>query len=631
MSWRLFFRMTLFGAAFATPVSGRCQTPPTYIGIAYGSSSSASGPVTIKVPPGTKNGDLMLAYIATQTANGAWITAPAGWTQVTKTFNSVQGSQLFWRVANNEPSSYTWSGTSYPQGAIRTYRGVNATAPIGGSAGCTSFSGVSCQIPAFGETSVAGESYVLFWDFNLVSEPIYAPAGLSNVHWNLTQRSMVSADKTLTVVGPTTIPAETATVRGAASHWDGIGVTVRPAGASASFVPTLPNHFGLGPYVPGAAFNAWSSGWISNSGVPFDYQYAYFGQTTSSGVNAQVSAFMNNAASAKTIPVFSEYTFGTAEGNCGGTGDASDDITNANVMNCWFGYYKLLLQAIYASGRTTTTVVHVEPDLFSFIEQSNGAGDILPSSIKASVASSGFADAVGYANNVAGLSQFIVAEAAKYAPNVIVAIDHSTWGENYPVGTDTSGGYTAAGKSFAKWFQGLGAPSPALVFFNISDRDCGCAQAGYPACGNSNNGAPVANYCSAQLDTNLLGYVAAFYNQTKVQSMLWQVPGGNSYMPNTKDHYQSFEVQYLLGGAPSGNFSIIQSWMNAGSIGWLVGSGQFQDTSPTNYTNEPGETQCTSMNSSHVANVPSNITFNCDGGLFQWYAKLYYATPLALP
>jgi Protein of unknown function (DUF1565) len=233
MFWSFFFRMTLLGAAFAPPVAGRCQTPPTYIGVAYGSSNSSSEPVTINVPPGTRNDDLMLAYIATQSTTGAWITAPAGWTQVTKTFNSVQGSQLFSRVANNEPSSYTWSGASYPQGAIRTYRGVNATAPIASSAGCTSFSGVSCQIPAFGETSVAGESYVLFWDFNLVSEPIYAPAGLSNYHWNLTERSMISADKALTVAGPTTIPAETATVRGAASHWDGIGVTVRPAVASA--------------------------------------------------------------------------------------------------------------------------------------------------------------------------------------------------------------------------------------------------------------------------------------------------------------------------------------------------------------------------------------------------------------
>ena len=234
MSCRSILRMTLLGAVFAAPVAGRCQTPPTYIGIAHGSSSSASGPVTINVPPGTKNGDLMLAYIATQSPDGAWITAPPGWTQVIKTFNSIQGSQLFWRVASNEPSSYAWSGTSYPQGAIRTYRGVNAAAPIASSSGCTSVGGVSCQIPAFGETSVAGERYVAFWDFNLVAEPIYAPADLGNYHWNLTLRSMISADKALTVAGAATIPAETATVRGAASHWDGIGVTIRPAGVSAA-------------------------------------------------------------------------------------------------------------------------------------------------------------------------------------------------------------------------------------------------------------------------------------------------------------------------------------------------------------------------------------------------------------
>ncbi len=70
------FRMTLLGAVFAAPVAGHCQTPPTYIGIAHGSSSSAFGPVTINVPPGTQNGDLMLAYIATQSPDGAWITAP---------------------------------------------------------------------------------------------------------------------------------------------------------------------------------------------------------------------------------------------------------------------------------------------------------------------------------------------------------------------------------------------------------------------------------------------------------------------------------------------------------------------------------------------------------------------------
>jgi hypothetical protein len=123
---------------------------------------------------------------------------------------------MFWRVANNEPSSYTWSGTSYPQGTIRTYRGVNPTSPINGSAGCTSASGVSCQIPAISETFVPGELYVGFWDFNLPSETIYGPTDLGNNHYNIAVRSEISGDKAL----PAAV-AQKATVRGAASHWTG--------------------------------------------------------------------------------------------------------------------------------------------------------------------------------------------------------------------------------------------------------------------------------------------------------------------------------------------------------------------------------------------------------------------------
>lgn len=234
-------RATALATSVAMPMIGHCATTVTYVGAAYGSSNSWWGPVTISVPAGTQNGDLMLAYIATQSTDGSWVTAPAGWRQVIKTFNSVQGSQLFWRVANNEPTSYTWSNTSYPQGVIRTYRGADATAPVGVSAGCTSSGDLSCQIPALTETSVSGERYVGFWDFNLVSESIAGPSDLGNVTRNLTQRSMFSGDKSLTATGSTTIPAETATVTGTASHWEGIAVTVKPAASnSVATSPTPP-------------------------------------------------------------------------------------------------------------------------------------------------------------------------------------------------------------------------------------------------------------------------------------------------------------------------------------------------------------------------------------------------------
>lgn len=237
MKRQMFLRVMAAGALLATPVTGQCASSINYVGLAYGSSSAGWGPVTINVPPGTQNGDLMLAYIATQSTDGAWVTPPAGWHQTIKTYNSGQGSQLFWRMANNEPSSYTWSATSYPQGVIRTYRGANTTAPIGATAGCTSTGGSSCQIPAFPETTVAGERYVGFWDFNIASTPINGPADLGDSSRNLTQRSMFSGDKTLTVTGSNTVPAENATVPGAPSHWEGIGVTIKPAASAAAASP----------------------------------------------------------------------------------------------------------------------------------------------------------------------------------------------------------------------------------------------------------------------------------------------------------------------------------------------------------------------------------------------------------
>jgi len=234
-------RAALLGALFGMPIAAHCQTPPAYIGSAYGSSNSASGPVTIKVPAGTQNGDLMLAYIATQTSDGSWITAPAGWNEVIKTFNAIQGSQLFWHIANNEPASYTWSGTVYPEGVIRTYRGVNAAAPVGASAGCTSSAGTSCQIPAIYETAVPGERLVGFWDFDLGSESITGPSDLGNPSRDFTQRSMFSGDRVFTMSGgKVKIASETATVTGAGSYWDGIAVTVKPSGSATTLPPPPP-------------------------------------------------------------------------------------------------------------------------------------------------------------------------------------------------------------------------------------------------------------------------------------------------------------------------------------------------------------------------------------------------------
>lgn len=216
---------------------GAFAAAPSYVGLSYGSSNAAAGPVTIKPPAGTQDGDLMLAYIATQSAKGEWLTAPAGWTQAIKTFNSVQSAQLYWRIAKNEPASYAWSGASYPKAIIRTYRGVDAAQPIGGAVGC-GVNGTSCQLPSFPETAVDGERYVAFWDFNTASAAIKPPSDLGNVSIDFTQRSSATGDKALSGAGAKTVAAAVATVGVGAAFFDGVGVTIRPAATSTPPVAT---------------------------------------------------------------------------------------------------------------------------------------------------------------------------------------------------------------------------------------------------------------------------------------------------------------------------------------------------------------------------------------------------------
>lgn len=66
---------------------------------------SGSTTLTIAVPPGTEDGDLLVALVGTPAAGAPTITGPAGWFAET----SGTGVRTFWRVARNEPASYDWT------------------------------------------------------------------------------------------------------------------------------------------------------------------------------------------------------------------------------------------------------------------------------------------------------------------------------------------------------------------------------------------------------------------------------------------------------------------------------------------------------------------------------------------
>jgi hypothetical protein len=109
----------------------------TYIGSATGDTGTTPQvKVTVPVPPGTKQGDVMLALLQADYGNVGG-TLPSGWTLINE---HLEGRDLslhaYYRIAAaTEPPSYTWNVVNaalHPLagGTILTFRGVDQASPV---------------------------------------------------------------------------------------------------------------------------------------------------------------------------------------------------------------------------------------------------------------------------------------------------------------------------------------------------------------------------------------------------------------------------------------------------------------------------------------------------------------------
>jgi hypothetical protein len=105
-------------------------SPPEFIAAASALDSGSS--VTVSVPTGTQDGDLMIAFTAAGGTAGTW-TPPTGWTEVVDQGVSPSLSVMY-RIALSEPSNYLFTSTGTAVGcAIVTIR--NSTFIAAGSFG----------------------------------------------------------------------------------------------------------------------------------------------------------------------------------------------------------------------------------------------------------------------------------------------------------------------------------------------------------------------------------------------------------------------------------------------------------------------------------------------------------------
>jgi hypothetical protein len=394
-------------------------------------------------------------------------------------------------------------------------------------------------------------------------------------------------------------------------------VTSGSTGSTGPAPAGLPGTFFIGLAV---APSSQQESWVSGSGVPWAmcYQYISSGVLPSqSWVTTWGTNFAYNyAVSAHTLGCIPELTYYQIVPTIGTEGAAAESsaLNNASTMINYYKDFTALLKQLHQYGGAA--VVHVEPDMFGYLEQLNGN----PALINASVASSGNADIAAYPNTVAGFGQALLHLRDLYAPNVIMAAHVSTW--MWDLSTDASLNVAQIAKNDAAFMTGLG--NWDLFFTDVADRD-----AAYYQFVEGDGGAHWWDATNQKYPnfTRLNTWAAAFTSAAKKRLVIWQIPIGNTVMDtcnNTNFHYQDNREQYWLSNYP--NNQAISELAQAGVIGLLFGAGNSGTTQNYDAAGD-GITNPKAINgNSSVAAYPDD-----DGGLLRLHVGNYYrsgAVPL---
>ncbi|HVH63909.1 MAG TPA: hypothetical protein VNA65_09930, partial [Candidatus Dormibacteraeota bacterium] len=396
-------------------------------------------------------------------------------------------------------------------------------------------------------------------------------------------------------------------------------------------------HFGVG--------NSGDLNWMLGTGVPWRYRYAYLAggvntskpwQNWNSPTGAYATNYMNDSGNNGFIPVFTYYEMLQSLPSTGANESDRDfsNLNNTGTMNAYYSNFKLLMQLAGAYGKPV--VVHVEPDLWGYLEQRANGGDA--STLTASVASSNLPEASGLPNTAQGFAWTLLKLRDMYGPNAILALHASLWGSGIDIGSDTNPGVNAAGEADkqAAFLNSAGITSNPygstwdLVFNDVDDHDAGWWEA---------QGQDNASFTHWWDPTNTtfpnfaryLSWVGELHAKTARSQVVWQVPVGNQYyltMNNTNGHFQDNVGAYFISHATD--------LYNAGLIAVLFGSGNQYQTDYTDamgdgITNGNGSPITDTLGYCNQCNTHTSTVADDDGGFLRTFVGQYYGVNATRP
>lgn len=312
----------------------------------------------------------------------------------------------------------------------------------------------------------------------------------------------------------------------------------------------------------------------SNARVDARYQYLSGGVNTGddwthwnpNGTFA--SMYVRESIAQDMIPVLTFYELLQSKPSVGGDESARDlsNLRNRGTMRAYWADYSLLLRRVAQSAGGHTVVIHVEPDLWGYLEQARAT------------------------KLACSFAQRLIALRNRLAPHALLAWHLSTWGtgEDPTYSKPSAAHMDALAAKSAAFYASLHAHFD-LVFNDVTDRDAGFYQ---HVENNPHTWWGPADFVRHD------EYIAGFTRRTHEAVVLWQLPVGDTNLNDTWDQYRDNRLQWWLDN-PAG--AHLKATRDAGVVGLLFGGGA------------DGTTEATT-----------------DGGLFYRLARRYEAHPLTL-
>jgi hypothetical protein len=349
----------------------------------------------------------------------------------------------------------------------------------------------------------------------------------------------------------------------------------------------------------------------------FRYQYLAGGVNTGQGWSTWnpggtfVTRYIHESAAHGITPVFSYYMVRQSLPGKNVGDELRADVGNlddAGAMKALLSDLKLFFERAGATRRRA--VLHLEPDLWGYVEQASRNNDA--STVPALVSAAGMPELSGLPDTAAGLAQAVKRLRDRYAPRVLLAYHLSVWGTKVDIALSDPppAQVRALGLKAAAFYRSLHTRFD-LTFAEFSDRDAGFKQKIYGDGG--------ASWWNAADFARNVHFLSTYSRAARQRIAMWQIPLGNREMRaenNTWGHFQDNRVEWLLGAHSARHLA---AYRRAGVIAFLFGGGADGTTCACDAQHD-GITNPPSID----GNDRASLNADDDGGLFRELARRFY-------